>query len=48
MTAFPRRSLVAAALASAAAICIAVPAAGQTVENFYKSHELTILPASRP
>ena len=44
MTAFPRQSLLAAAaLASATAICFALPAAGQTVENFYKSHELTIL-----
>ena len=44
MTAFPRQSLLATAgLAIATAICFAVPAAGQTVENFYKSHELTIL-----
>jgi tripartite-type tricarboxylate transporter receptor subunit TctC len=43
MMAFPRRSLVPAALVSAATICFTLPATGQTVENFYKSHELTIL-----
>jgi tripartite-type tricarboxylate transporter receptor subunit TctC len=44
MTAFPRQSFLAKAmLASVTAVCFALPAAGQTVENFYKSHELTIL-----
>ena len=43
MMAFPRRSLVPAALVSAATICFTLPATSQTVENFYKSHELTIL-----
>src|SRR5260370_35176847 len=43
MMAFPRRSLVSAALVSAATTCFTLPATGQTVENFYKSHELTIL-----
>src|SRR5882672_3454782 len=43
MMAFPRRSLVPVAFVSAATICFTLPAAGQTVENFYKSHELTIL-----
>src|SRR5712692_4817333 len=43
MMAFPRRGLVPAALVSAATICFTLPATGQTVENFYKSHELTIL-----
>src|SRR5262249_20206169 len=43
MMAFPRQSLVPAALVSAATICFTLPATSQTVENFYKSHELTIL-----
>src|SRR5260370_31810607 len=42
MMAFPR-SLVPAALVSAVTICFTLPATSQTVENFYKSHELTIL-----
>ena len=43
MMAFLRRSIAAAALVSAAIVGLAVPAAAQAVENFYKSHELTIL-----
>ena len=43
MTAFPLRSLLAAAFMSAATICFTLPATSQTVENFYKNHELTIL-----
>jgi tripartite-type tricarboxylate transporter receptor subunit TctC len=41
MMPFPRLRLLAAVLASAAAF--ATPAAAQSVESFYKSHELTIL-----
>lgn len=43
MTAFPRRSIVAAALAAAVTLAGIWPAAAQSVESFYKSHELTIL-----
>src|SRR6266566_150550 len=43
MTASSRRSLVPVALVTAATICFTLPAAAQSVESFYKSHELTIL-----
>ena len=43
MMTVPRRSLVPVAIVSAATICFTLPANSQAVDNFYKSHELTIL-----
>ena len=39
----PTRCTLAAAFMSAATCLAVLPAAAQSVENFYKSHELTIL-----
>jgi tripartite-type tricarboxylate transporter receptor subunit TctC len=43
MTALTRRHFVRVALSAVTGCVAALPAAAQTVENFYKSHELTIL-----